>query len=240
LSISSSFDLSAYDASLSPNVRLCLFTPTDWAAGSLSWSATGGTSGSAYSPVAAAADCGTPPAGYAWLGGVESSLSTGLTGDSLTFSFRLGKDATTAGLLFARARERTSAGWLDRTPTSLAINVAPSAAISFVANDAAACGTSSPCYVNSSGDLAGGIGTGLKDAIDARTTASTLRLKGTILLKSQSVLVDLPHTIEGVSGAVLSSSDTTVCTQPLLKLTSGAVIRNLTINGGTCAVSGRV
>ena len=239
LSISSSFDLSAYDASLSPNVRLCLFTPTDWSAGSLTWSATGGTSGSDYSPMAAAVDCGALPAGYVWLGGAESSLSTGLTGDSLTFSFRLGKDATTAGLLFARVRERTSAGWQDRSPTSLAVNVAPSAPISYVANDAAACGTSSPCYVNSSGDLAGGIGTGLKDAIDARTTASTLRLKGAVLLKAQSVLVDQPHTIEGVSGAVLSSSETTVCSQPLLSLTASAVVRNLTINGGPCPAPGR-
>ena len=111
----------------------------------------------------------------------------------------------------------------------------PSAAV-YAANDAAACGGFSPCYLNSGGDSPGGLGTGLKDAIDAQPGSITVL--GNYAIKSNPVVVDKPLTIQGTNDSRITYLGS-VCTEPILRWTAGGSLRSLTITDGTCTAPNR-
>ncbi len=93
-----------------------------------------------------------------------------------------------------------------------------------------------PCYLNSGDDLAGGIGTGLKDAVDAGPVDGTITILGTYSIKSNSVTLNNPQILRGINDATLTYSGT-ACSNAMLSVTSGATIRELNINDGSLLCS---
>ncbi|HVP21962.1 MAG TPA: hypothetical protein VMS73_08895 [Anaerolineaceae bacterium] len=244
LDMRSDFSLGTYDAVTGPNnfnVQVCIFTPNNWSVGTpepLTTGTLGGVSGAQYTP--SVRDCGIlPPNDYALAGGAESALPAGIFGDSLPFGFRLNSTASNPGSILVRVRELISGIW---TTTSEAFNFLPVTATTttvFVGNDATACGTNIPCYVNSGDDLAGGVGTGLKDAIDSSTPAITINVLGNYNIKKNTILIDNPHLIVGLNNASLIYPGAD-CSLPMLNINSGATLRSLAINDGTCSTTNRI
>ncbi len=113
------------------------------------------------------------------------------------------------------------------------IPIDPLTTLVYVANQAADCAGFSPCYLNSKADLSNGIGTGLKDAVDAVNTGSIIQILGNYLIKSNTVQINKNITIQGSAQTSLSYSGTS-CTLPMLRMQSGGMIRNLSIHDGTC------
>ncbi len=234
LNVQASFDLSTFEPGNNPNVQVCIYTPITWSASQLRTDSRGGVTGATYTP--SITYCNeTAPANYTLLGGAYASLNTAAFGDSLGFAFRIGDTAISSGSVLVRVMELAGSTWSRTEQSFLAVPVVPTAATVFVANDAAACSINTPCYVNSGDDLAGGLGTGLKDAIDARAgnPQGNIVILGNYNIKSQSVLVNQPVTIAGLTDASLTYSGQ-VCNQPMLNLTSGATLRSLNINDGSC------
>lgn len=239
LNLRASFDLIAYLPPPEANVQTCIYTPINWSATDLRMGLTGGVTGTTYQ--AGISNCAAAPAGYNLLGGAQAVLEAGAFGDWLDFSFRIGSTATTSGSVLVRVFERAVSGWQQTSQAFLGIGVIPTADTIYVANDAAACGAALPCYINSAEDLPGGIGTGLKDAIDSHplpAQPATILVTGNYLIKNNAVLVDKPHTLQGVNDAQITYLGTN-CTQPMLRITAGATIRDLNINDGTCTATSR-
>ena len=239
LNVRASFDLTAYLPPPGANVQVCIYTPINWSATDLRIGLTGGVTGNPYQM--GITNCSAPPTGYNLLGGVQTTLAVGAFGDWLDFSFRIGNTATAGGSVLTRVLERTAGGWQQTSQAFLGISVTATADVVYVANDAAACGASSPCYINSGEDLPGGLGTGLKDAIDSHPLPgqpATILITGNYLIKNNAVLVDKPHIIQGVNDARITYLGT-FCSQPMLRITAGATLRDLTINDGTCSSTSR-
>jgi hypothetical protein len=236
LNFNAQFNLGGYAApSGGPNVLVCFYTPTDWAVSDISANPTGGQTNQPYTfDRAAQAGCEATPAGYDYLGGAAASLAPGLTGDTLGFGLRLGKSATTNGALLVSVFELETAGWAKKLPGSLILPVTPAASPAFVANDAAACATLTPCYVNSAADTTGGLGTGLKDAVDALPGGSKVILLGMYTIKGNAVTISQPLTIEGLNNASLTYTGV-MCSHPMLDVRAGATLQNLAISVSGCA-----
>jgi hypothetical protein len=239
LNVRASYDLTAYLPPPNANVQVCIYTPINWSATDLRMGLIGGVTGSPYQ--SSISSCAAAPTGYNLLGGAQATLDAGAFGDWLDFSFRIGSTATTSGSVLVRVFERTAGGWQQTSQSFLGIGVTATADVVYVANDAAACGASSPCYINSGEDLPNGLGTGLKDAIDSHPLPSqpaTILITGNYLIKNNAVLVDKPHLIQGVNDAQITYLGTT-CTQPVLRVTAGATLRDLNINDGSCTSTNR-
>ncbi len=239
LNVRASFDLTAYLPPPGSNVQICIYTPINWSAADLRMGLTGGVTGSSYQ--SSITNCAAAPAGYNLLGGAQAELNAGAFGDWLDFSFRIGSTATANGSVLARAFERTAGGWQQTSQAFLGISVTATANVVYVANDAAGCAAGSPCYINSGEDLPGGLGTGLKDAIDSHplpTQPATIIITGNYLIKNNAVLIDKPHIIQGVNDAQITYLGTT-CNQPMLQVTAGATLRDLNINDGACTITNR-
>lgn len=240
LNFRASFDLGSYVAAPPANVQVCIYTPINWSAESLRLNLTGGVTEANYQT--GITNCGMPPSGYNLLGGAQASLDPGAFGDWLDFSFRIGSTATANGSVLFQALQRTSdTTWSTPSQAFLGVAVTATANTIYVANDAAACGSNSPCYINSADDLLGGTGTGLKDAIDSHplpAQPATIIINGNYLIKSNAVLVDKAHTLQGVNNSAVTYLGT-VCTQPMLRVTAGATLQNLNINDGSCVAPSR-
>lgn len=241
LNIRAIFQLGAYVPGSAPNVGVCLYTPVGWAAEIPPLDAVGIISSARYqadlSPCAAAS---APPAGYELRAGASAALSSSLVADAFDFPLRIGASATAGGLVIIRIIEHNGTNWTQTDQGLLALQVVPTANTVYVANDAAACSINTPCYVNSGDDLADGLGTGLKDAIDSHAASQpiTIYILGNYLVKSNSVLLDKPHTLIGLNDARITYSGS-LCTQPMLKITAGGSVRNLTITDGACTAASR-
>lgn len=227
------FDLGTFLDTLSPNVQVCVYSPLNWSVDSVSFSAIGGVSGAPYST--GTASCDAAPGGYALSGGTSGQVGAGSFGDSLNFGFRIGGGATSGGSILVRVFEQSTPGaWVRTSQTFSSINLVPSTENVYVANDASTCGSNSPCYVNSAEDLPGGIGTGLKDALDSRSLPTTITILGNYSIKDNSILVNSADVLQGGTSSSLSYNGTQ-CTQPMLKVTAGATIKNLIIRDGNCS-----
>lgn len=233
------FDLGDYSPSLSPNVQVCIYTPIVWSATLFSVAEMGDITGASYIPGISYCSAEITPEGYNLLGGASATILANQFGDGLTFGFRLGGSALSTGSVLVRVLEQTSAsGWIRSSQVFSTVRVVPGSNTVFAANDAAACGTNSPCYINSLENLANGLGTGLKDAIDARITPTSITILGNYSIKDHAVIVPYAHTIQGINGSVLTYSGTN-CAEPMLKLTGGVTLRNLIIRDGNCLLTSR-
>lgn len=239
LNVQASYDLGVFEPGPNPNVQVCVYAPIAWSASQLRLDPRGGVTHAAYTP--SITYCNeTAPANYTLLGGAYASLTADAFGDSLGFAFRIGDTAIAPGSVLVRVMEQSASNWTRTEQSFLAVPVVPAGSTVFVANDAAACSINTPCYVNSGDDLADGLGTGLKDAIDARAgnPQGNIVILGNYTVKSQTVLVDQPVTIAGLSDASLTYTGQ-VCNQPMLGITAGATLRSLNINDGACATTSR-
>jgi hypothetical protein len=175
------------------------------------------------------------PSGSVYLGGANATF-TSSSNQQFDFAFRIDNHSTTTGSLKISIYQQNSAGtaWIQtEVPTDLTVNVTPANSFSYVASSEASCGIYNPCYLNSGDDLAGGLGTGLKDAIDASPVDGTITILGIYNIKSNSVTLNNPQTLRGINDATLTYSGA-VCSNAMLSVTSGATIRDLNINDGVC------
>ena len=212
------FDLGIYSETLSPNVQVCVYTPTNWSAYQFGVSATGDVTGEIYTPGILNCSFDTTPVGYVLLGGASATLTADQFGDALNFGLRIGGSASMSGSVLVRVLEQSVAStWVRSGQAFSSVRVTSTGTNVYVANDATTCGTNSPCYINSLDDLTNGVGTGLKDAIDAPTGSITITILGNYLIKDQTVLIQQPHIIQGSSASNLTYSGS-VCNQPMLKI----------------------
>ncbi|HEY9077679.1 MAG TPA: hypothetical protein VIO61_14190 [Anaerolineaceae bacterium] len=233
------YDLGSTLAAASPNVRVCVYArdlsdpANDWALpGSLVMDASGGISGQGYTSSA-----GCPAVtDFKTLGGAQASLSSGFPADSLGFAFRINPAANANGSVFVRIEYYTGTPlWSVNQVFLPSIPATPSTAQVFVANDPTACGSSMPCYVNSGYDQSGGLGTGLKDAVDAVNPLSTITILDGYLVKSQAVLINKAVTIQGSGNSSISyGGPASACSNPVLEITAGATLKTLTVSDGAC------
>ena len=243
------FGIDVYDRGLNPNVKVCVYIPDawrdapggDWRNSSVTrLDDTGGVTGVSYAKEPGCAEDPVPLAGYGLVAAGSASLGANYVYDSLNLSFRIASSSSGTGIILMRIFEQTSAGTWQRTSQVFTsqLNLAGRSASVYVASDPAAC-SASPCYLNSAGDLAGGLGTGLKDAIDTfdlTGSGQTVTVLGTVALKGNPVVVDKPALLVGGSGAALTVAQGSPCTpeNPLLLLTAQVSLKNLTINDGSC------
>ena len=235
------FELADYDPTPTvppqPNVKICFYAPDGWIE-QASVNATdqaGGVTGQTYT---SAPDCTAEdteqPTGYTLIGAWQAAIVNNVFSDSLNLSFRIAAGANSTGKLLARLFERTGPAW-DRTQQVFTPNlpVTAASALSYVAADASLCdaGGYQPCYLNSGDDLPAGIGTGLKDAVDAVQDGSVLYVLGNYPIKSNTVVIQKAIQISGLNNASLTSASS-VCTNAMLRLENGVTLRELKINDG--------
>ncbi len=245
LSYRLNFEVGQYaPASGSPNVKVCVYLPAGWMdASSVQVDSTGGFTGLSYANVTSAgcAEDPLPPTGYTLAAAVQTQMNAGYFFDTLDFHFRIARTATAPGSVLMRVFEDTTgAGNWARTGqafTSQMSVLAWTGSTAYLAGSPSAC-TQSPCFLNSAGDSAGGLGTGLRDAVDALPAGGRIVVLGTVTLKGQSVTLNKPMTLEGESNAVLTTQDS-LCANPLLEVTAGLTLRGLTINDGACTSPSR-
>lgn len=237
------YDVGVYDKALAPNLMVCVYLPTGWK-NLVEMDAAGGITQATYevpNPETCAPDA-SPPFGYEILAVRTASLQNNYFNDTLGLSFRISPAATGSGSLLMRVFEQTASGWQRTTQVfTPQIKVAPRATTAYLASSPSAC-SASPCYLNSAGDQARGLGTGLRDALDAFDPAASglkVVVLGTVFLRSNPVAVDKPVSIEGVSNSTLTIEAGSACVaaNPLLQFTAGGAVRLLNLNGGPCASS---
>lgn len=243
LSYQLEFELGAYDASqVVPNVKVCVYIPSNWYdASTVTLDPVGGITGSSYNNVVSVTGCSqdfVPPTGYTLAAAGEAVFNNVFVfHDSLGFSFRMASTATASGSVLMRVFELTPTGWTRTAQvfTPQMTPVPPTATL-YVASDATSC-TGSPCYLNSSDDLPGGIGTGLKDAVDAAPAGARIVVLGTVTLKGNTVQINRQVSIEGSGEATLTSSGG--CNNPMLEFSAGGALRGLNLNDGSCTAPDR-
>ena len=195
-------------------------------------------SGAAYAPIS---NC----EGNSWSSedlvvSVAAQLSSSLS-DQLNLAVRLNRLADSNGSIRYHLFEKNSTGnWVEKDMTSASITVTASQVnAAFVAETSDDCNLESPCFINSGDDLAGGLGTGLKDAVDALPTGTaanpiSITILGEYPVKTREVLLDRPYIIiQGRTGSKLTAAGS-ACTEPLLGITSAVTIQNLAIDDGEC------
>ncbi|WP_299027349.1 right-handed parallel beta-helix repeat-containing protein [uncultured Thermanaerothrix sp.] len=237
LNVRANYLLGIYDPAQSPNVQVCVYTPQAWSVPEVIFSPSGLISDLSYT-VGDLSGCEAAPLGYELRNGASVTLSAGQFGDGLDFAFRIGSAATSSGTLRLRVLERGSSGWVRTQELFLFLRIVPKASPAYVANDATACGQFSPCYVNSGDDQVGGIGTSLKDAVDAVDAGGQILLLGDYGIKSQTVIIDKPLTLRGLNNASLTYVGPN-CSRPMLQIGGGVTLRNLTLKDGSCVSPNR-
>ncbi len=236
LNFRTSFDLLNYTPAQDTNIQVCLFTPANWAVSEVGFEPTGKLTGATYS--VDTTNCGQPPSNYVLSQGIAAALDTTFFGDTLDFYYRIGKTASLGGSTLIRVFERNGIVWTQSEQSFNFLSIAPKASTVYVAKDAASCASNSPCFVNSKDDLATGLGTGLKDAVDAIDSTSTIYVIGTYPVKNNTVIINKSVTLQGTNIASITS-ETFICSQPLLSLNNEITIQNLSINDGICNLPNR-
>src|SRR5271157_5570316 len=237
--------------SSSKNVQICIYQ---------SWGKDNTTSISAIAPFGengikyTQSDCesgiSTPtPSVNIWVIGAQTIQEIPNNSDSLEFSLRIPTTATINGSILVNIEEQDSSNnWSITQQGFINIPVKPASSDAYIANNPGDCGSHSPCYINSGDDLtdgANGIGTGLKDAIDASIVNSSsnpvVNILGAYLIKDNAVLINQSITLQGTNNSKLTYNGS-ACDQnsePMLNVTTKATIQNLAIDDGGCGSPGR-
>jgi len=240
LNFITSFDLQFYVPSEAPsegkNIQVCLYAPQNWSISTAEFESVGKLTASEYAPDTT--NCGLPPTNYELLGGVSTALAFDFFGDSLEFNFRLGAIASDDGPSLIKVYEYDGTNWIETVQAFTFIPVVSRSNVMYVANETNTCGLNSPCYINSKDDLSGGIGTGLKDAIDVSGTNAQINILGDYQIKGNSVQINNALTISGDQSATITSESTN-CSNPMLSLENAITIQNLTIDDGRCNFTNR-
>jgi len=249
------FELGLYTVDTSttdPNLKICAYAPNGWTDPALTvMDTTGLVTAQTYTPAVdtdpdpaidtRCAQDTMPPAGYSLIAANEADFNGYYFFESLGLSLRISSAASASGNILLRVFERGASGWTRSQQVFTPLTaIAPAASPAYVAATAATCDAAAakPCYLNSGGDLPSGIGTGLRDAVDAASPNAIIRLLGSYPVKGSAVTIHKPVTLEG-QGAATLTTEGSQCANPLLDITNGAPIRNLTITDGTCASPNR-
>jgi hypothetical protein len=232
LNVTLDFDILEADPGRSPNLQVCIYQPASWpTGGTIEFAEKGTETNQPYSPNVT--HCNQPPANYTVVGGAVATMPITASYDVLPIAFRLGTPTSNSPYEVEIYELDVNNNWVLTSDGSQSIPVASSATTVYVADNAITCGTYTPCYLNTKDDLANGIGTGLKDAIDFSSSATTIHILGNYPIKQNTVLVDRPHTLKSIaSGRIITGSS--ACTQPMLTLTNGVSLNGLAIDGSAC------
>ena len=203
-----------------PNVQVCFYSSTtNWInTTSLSINTPGWTAGDS------AGICnGTP------FGSANSTLSIGTS--SLNLSFRINATSVNPNTLIVSVYQLVSGNWKSVTTLTYtnSTSILSASSPAFVANDADSCAGNSPCYINSGDDQPGGIGTGLKDAVDALPTGSTINILGSYSIKGSSVDINNGDIIQGVNNSSITTTSSFCTNNALLQISKGATLQNLNV-----------
>jgi hypothetical protein len=118
------------------------------------------------------------------------------------------------------------------------IEVAALTSTVYVAGTPAACSAHTPCFVNTLEDDADGLGTGLRDAVRAVVTGSTVRVLGDYPIKDNTVLIDKNIILSGYADSSITYTGSD-CSLPMLSITNGGTLQNLNIDDGSCVSTSR-
>lgn len=231
------FELINYSPDANPNVMFCLYAPTGWNVQvNPAQPIRGELTGVDYQP---AADCSPDiaPDGYTLIIARRAAITGRVFSDAVSLSLRIGPNPAGNGRFLARLFESTDGTTFIRSQQAMGtiLSVTSAASQVFVANDAAACGSRSPCYLNSGDDLPEGLGTGLRDAVEAVPDGGIITVLGNYTIKTNTVLVNRPVTLTGIDDARITYSGSGPCNEAMLSLQAAVTLRGLNINDGTCA-----
>jgi hypothetical protein len=103
----------------------------------------------------------------------------------------------------------------------------------YVASSTEKCLDFSPCYTNTLEDGIDGLGTGLREAVVAVSDGDEIVILDEYTIKSNTVLIDKELTLRGHEDSTLTyiGSD---CNLPMLSITAGTIIKDLTIDDEYC------
>jgi len=177
----------------------------------------------------------TLPSSESLLTSVSATLLNSVS-DKLDLVLRINRTSDISGPIKVYVLEIQSNGstWNLSNTLSKEISVSNPGSPVYVAETINQCSNYSPCYVNSGDDLPNGLGTGLKDAVDAYTQSVDINIISSYPIKSQTVLINKPHNISGLSNSQITFNGSS-CTLPMLNLTNGGSLKYLTINDGACS-----
>ncbi|MBW6465842.1 MAG: hypothetical protein K0B06_05005 [Brevefilum sp.] len=238
-------EFSVTSEDINQNTQVCVYTPADgdnreeeipWASDEHMWiSKIGLISGKTYQQGQVDDICTDHlDDGDQWLLGSHTQLTSG-TSDQLEFAFNIHPDAQVDGYVKVKVFQiPTPAGdWGLTASFSNLVSVAKRSETVYVAQTETGCGTNTPCYVNSGDDLEDGLGTGLRDAIMAVNQDDEILILKDYAIKDHTVLVDKQINLRGYENALITYIGN-VCDSPMLLLTEGGTLSELTINDGNC------
>ena len=142
------YDLPILDPRCDQNMLVCLYTPTNWAAESFRIDLLGAVTGASYQPTAA--NCASV-AGFRFIGWSIRNYSCRRSGRSVEpwFPDRTNRDDQVVPPNYAFTKKMPRRYGSKLTRVSPRFRSLPTSAAVYAANDAAACGGFSPCYLNS-------------------------------------------------------------------------------------------
>ena len=236
--------------STDPNTQVCVYAPTDgqssegnspWAIAELGWiSEVGMVSGEAYMQGQVDTLCDDHlNEDDEWLIGAYAQLQIEST-DELEFALHIHPEAEIDGYIKVKVieAETENGSWIETASYSTLISVAQSAETVYIAQTPDDCGSYQPCFVNSADDLKDGLGTGLRDAVMAVDADHEIRILKDYTIKVHGVMIDKQLTIMGHENAMITYPGA-LCTNPMLKMTNGGTLSELTINDGNCITPSR-
>ncbi len=217
------------NGSVSPNTQICIYaSDSNWV--EPEWiSDKGLTTGESYSHGDPSSQC-LPTGTEELIFSTYATLPAGTTNEQLDFAVTLDKQSTDDGYVRLEVflTETTGPTIID---DQVDITISAKATTAYVSQTPDDCGTNAPCYVNSGDDLAGGIGTGLRDAVLAADQDSEIIILNDYFIKDHTVLVDKRLTISGGSGALITYGGNQY-SEPMLTFTEGGTLKDLMINDG--------
>ncbi len=232
------------------NTQICVYAPddgqsgsgaTNWADYSQGWiSSQGLLSGTSYTEGETQSLCTNhKDAGSAWVTGVYALLPSNIS-DQIEFTLNIHSSTNVVGDITVKVFQANATGstWQETHQFSQSIAVATLDNTAYVAETPAACGSFSPCFVNSGDDLPDGLGTGLRDAVNALSANGQIMILGDYPIKSHTVTIDKSLTISGHDDALLTYIGVT-CDAPMLTFTNGATLQDMAINDGNCVSPSR-
>jgi hypothetical protein len=243
-------DFQVSPQSPNPNTQVCVYAPADgrsdngdspWANAELGWiSEVGLVTGEPYQQGQVDTVCADyTDQGDEWLMGAYANLITG-PNDQLEFAMHIHPDTEVDGYIKVKILEAQpgNAAWLETASYSTSISVLERTDTVYVAQTPGDCAAFKPCYVNSGDDLTTGFGTGLRDAVMAADADDEIHILKDYTIKGHGVLVDKQVLISGYENAKITYVGT-LCTNPMLLLTSGGTLSELTISDGNCMTPSR-
>jgi len=169
------------DDTVSPNTQICIYTsPTNWA--NANWiSDKGLITGEDYTSSDPEGNC-APVADEELLFNTYATLPAGTTNEQLEFALTIDKQTTNESYVrYVRLEViKTESSGSTTIDGKIEINIADKGTPAYVARTPDDCGNHTPCYVNSGDDESDGIGTGLRDAINAAETGWEIQILNNI------------------------------------------------------------